>query len=246
MIPKLIHYCWFGRNQKPESVLAYIRNWKEMLPDFEIIEWNEDNFDVLSICYSAQAYAEKKYAFVSDVARLQALYQFGGVYLDTDVDVRKDLTPLLENGITLGFEEFNFIATSTLIAPAGSKLIGDFLAMYLDRTFYGEDGTLDQTTNVVKLTDILVRAGLLRDGSAQQLAYQGENIRILPQVLLSPLDYPNGIDNSDASTYTIHHFGQSWVTGQSRLNSRLKNALRAVVGGNGIKLLRRYAGMLRR
>jgi Glycosyltransferase sugar-binding region containing DXD motif len=245
LIPKKIHYCWFGNSHKPEAVQAFIRNWHEKLPGFEIIEWNEGNFNLNEYPYAEQAYREKKYAFVSDVARLHALLEHGGVYLDTDVEVKKDISPLLSGVVTLGFEEFNYIATSTLIAPAGSLLISDFLGQYRNRSFHMEDGTLDLTTNVIKLTEILTNAGLVRNGSHQVLQYQSESIRIVEQALLSPMDYPNGIDNSSADTYTVHHFGQSWVTGRALFNGKVKAVLHRIIGGSGLRFLRRVGRAFR-
>ena len=97
MIPKVIHYCWFGRNPKPVSVQKCIESWKKYLPDYEIREWNNTNFEAMSVKFTAEAMAKKKYAFVSDYVRLHALYKYGGVYLDTDVKVLKSFNNLLNN-----------------------------------------------------------------------------------------------------------------------------------------------------
>ena len=104
MIPKKIHYCWFGRNPLPESALKCIESWRKYLPDYEIIEWNEDNFDVNSIPYTQQAYAARKYAFVSDYARFKILYEHGGLYFDTDVEVIKPMDDIVADGPFMGFE----------------------------------------------------------------------------------------------------------------------------------------------
>ena len=115
VIPKVVHYCWFGGKQKPDDVERYIANWKAVLPDYEIREWNESNFDVSAWPYAQQALGAGKFAFVSDVARLYALYTHGGIYLDTDVEVRRSFDELLDGGTVLGFEEGNYVATSTII-----------------------------------------------------------------------------------------------------------------------------------
>lgn len=104
MIPKKIHYCWFGRNPLPESALKCIASWRKYLPDYEIIEWNEDNFDVNSIPYTRQAYESKKYAFVSDYARFKILYEHGGLYFDTDVEVIRPMDDIIAKGPFMGFE----------------------------------------------------------------------------------------------------------------------------------------------
>ena len=104
MIPKVIHYCWFGRNPLPPLALKCIESWKKFFPDYEIKEWNEDNFDINIIPYTKEAYEAKKYAFVSDYARFWILYQYGGVYFDTDVEVIKDMRPLVVCGNFMGKE----------------------------------------------------------------------------------------------------------------------------------------------
>ena len=104
MIPKIIHYCWFGRNPLPELALKCIASWKKYMPDYEIKEWNEDNFDVNIIPYTAEAYAQKKYAFVSDYARFWILYRYGGIYFDTDVEVIRPIDDIIARGNFMGFE----------------------------------------------------------------------------------------------------------------------------------------------
>ena len=238
-IPKIIHYCWFGNNPKPASVLEYIENWKTKLPNYQIIEWNESNFDIECCQYVQEAYKEKKYAFVSDYARLYALYHHGGVYLDTDVEVCKSFDPLLENeGLVFGFEEFNYIATSTMIAPKGSDFIHAFMLQYHERSFYTKYGQLDQTTNVQVLTNMLLKAGCILDGAEQTLNSGGERINILAQNKLSPFDYANHINKADGSTYTIHHFGQSWADASGRRKRKLKTFILSIIGGQNLNRLR--------
>ena len=116
MIPKIIHYCWFGRGEKPELAKKCIASWKKSCPDFEIREWNEDNCDYLSIPFMAEAYAVKKYAFVSDVMRLIVLEQYGGVYFDTDVEVVRDISPLLDDEGFIGFENDQFVNSGQVMA----------------------------------------------------------------------------------------------------------------------------------
>ena len=112
MIPKVIHYCWFGRNELPEKHKEYIATWKKYCPDYEIVEWNEDNFDVSCNQYCAEAYSAKKWAFVSDYARLKIIYDNGGIYFDTDVEVIKNMSPLVFNDIGfLGFQNSMEITT---------------------------------------------------------------------------------------------------------------------------------------
>ncbi|MCK8104712.1 glycosyltransferase family 32 protein [Pseudoalteromonas sp. 2CM36K] len=242
-IPKIVHYCWFGNNPKPTSVLKYIENWKSKLPEYEIIEWNESNFDIECCQYVQEAYKEKKFAFVSDYARLYALYHHGGIYLDTDVEVVKDLTPLLGKADCIfGFEEKNAIATSTILGRAGNSFIKKFMESYHSRTFLKVSGELDTTTNVKHLTNLLKHEGLQQNGIEQHFNFENSRILILPQQNLSPYDYINLIDNSTDETYTIHHYGNSWGEGESNFNKKLKLLLIKVFGPNTIKRIRGILG----
>lgn len=238
VIPKVVHYCWFGGKQKPDDVERYIANWKAVLPDYEIREWNESNFDVSAWPYAQQALGAGKFAFVSDVARLYALYTHGGIYLDTDVEVRRSFDELLDGGTVLGFEEGNYVATSTILAERGAALIGDFLDTYRSRSFLDPNGNADTTTNVEVLTSMLADAGLKLDGSPQLIRRKGQEVRVLDRVKLSPIDYPNGINHADETTYAIHHFGQSWGGRMTKTKSAVRRAFIGVVGGENVKRLR--------
>ena len=238
-IPKIIHYCWFGNNPKPPSVLAYIENWKSKLPDYKIIEWNESNFDIGCCQYVEEAYKKKKHAFVSDYARLYALYHYGGIYLDTDVEVVKNFSPLLSKGKCIfGFEEKCSVASSTILSEAGNAFIFKFMNSYHERAFLKENGQIDTTTNVEHLTNLLKLEGLLQNNIEQHLSFEGSKILILPQEKLSPYDYINLIDKSTDETYTIHHYGNSWGAGESSLNKKIKLLLIKVFGPNVIKRIR--------
>ena len=240
-VPKLIHYCWFGRNPKPQSVLEFIENWKNKLPDYQIIEWNEDNFDVNSCLYTKQAYENKKFAFVSDYARLYALYHQGGLYLDTDVEICQDPSEIINKAtVTLGIEECDFVATSTIVAMPKSDFIKTFMQSYHERKFVRENGELDMTTNVEVLTEMLKEVGFLQMNQEQWLDFNSENIHILTQEFLSPYDYINLIDKSTANTLTIHHFGNSSGSKQSRMHHALKKSLKYVFGAKGIKFVRKF------
>lgn len=235
-IDRKIHYCWFGKNPKPDSVLQYLEGWKRKLPKYEIIEWNESNFDIDVCKYVREAYDSKKYAFVSDYARLLALYNHGGIYLDTDVEVRRNLDPLLKTGkLTFGFEELNFIATSTIIAPKSSVFIKQFLDSYHARSFISSTGELDTSTNVQALTRLLEDIGLEKNGRYQRLSFEGEDIIILEQDRLSPFDYINYRDRSSANTYTVHHFSNSWASANSLRKSKIKK----IIGKNNLRILRK-------
>ena len=143
MIPKIIHYCWFGRGEKPELAKKCIASWKKFCPDFEIREWNEDNCDYLAMPFMAEAYAAKKYAFVSDVMRLVVLEQYGGVYFDTDVEVLRDISPLLDDEGFIGFENDQYVASGlTIAAEAHHPVIQAMIEEYKKLHFAGADGSV--------------------------------------------------------------------------------------------------------
>lgn len=209
MIPKIIHYCWFGGKPLPKDVLKFIESWKRYCPDYDIKEWNETNFDIHMNRYVQEAYKNKKWAFVSDVARIYALYTEGGVYMDTDVEIVRNIDPLLINRGFLGFEGSQWIATNIVGFEAKHELLGHFLDSYNHRIFQEKNGNLDQTTNVEELTKLLVNEyGLQLNGQQQQIP---KGVMIYPTDYFSPYDYIQGKLNITANTYSIHWFSQTWI-----------------------------------
>lgn len=228
MVNKIIHYCWFGPNEKPKSVKKYIKGWQEQLPDYEIREWNESNFDIECCDYVKQAYAAKKFAFVADYARLKALNEHGGIYLDTDVEVVNGFDKLLteheESGVILGFEEKNWVCTSTIVAKSGTEFIKAFLDSYHTKNF-STGSEIDTTTNVNILTNWLKELGLKQDGTLQLISYKTTLITVLPQEYLSPMDYIHRIDNRTENTLTVHHYDITWGKKKELLIRYIKLAI---------------------
>ncbi|HAT4134360.1 glycosyl transferase [Clostridium perfringens] len=228
MIPKIIHYCWFGKKDKPTIVKKCIDSWHIYLPDYKIIEWNEENFDFNNNKYAKEAYKEGKFAFVSDVVRIEVLYKYGGIYMDTDVEVFKSFNDLLDSdNCIIGFEEKNYIATSFIATIPKHQLIGEFLSVYRNISFYDENGNINETTNVKKLTEILISKGLKRDGKFQILE---NNITIYPQEYFSPYDYINFVLNITNNTYCIHHFYVSWMNKTIKFKKILKKSILQIIG----------------
>ena len=226
MIPKIIHYCWFGRNPKPEGVQKCIASWKKYLPDYEIKEWNEENFDIHINKYCEQAYNNRKWAFVSDVARVMALYHEGGIYFDTDVEVVQSFNPLLHHKAFLGFEGTQWIATSTMGTEPGNPIIKQFIDNYNTRNFENEEGHLDLKSNVRVLTKMLIdEQGLILNGKEQQLKY----FHIFPTDFFTPFDYINGKLRKTTNTYSIHWFDQSWI-GQKPWRVRISQWYHRLIG----------------
>lgn len=235
-IPKIIHYCWFGGKEKPDIVKRCLASWHNRLTDYQFIEWNENNFDVNRNAYVKQAYEAGKFAFVSDYARVFALYHFGGIYLDTDVEVFKSFDDLLHHESFWGFEQENFIATSTIGAAKANKLIEVFMDSYQHKNFIREDGSFDSLTNVALITEILGDWGVKPNGLYQDIEGVGT---FYPQTYFSPYDYINCRTFMSSNTYAMHHFYKSWLPRKARLKGQVKWMLAKIIGGNNIAKLRK-------
>ena len=236
-IPKIIHYCWFGKKDKPDIVKRCIHSWKTYLHDYKITEWNEENFDINSNNFVKEAYAKKKYAFVSDYVRVYALYHYGGIYMDTDVEVKQPFSDeILGNDSFWGFEEKNYIATSTIGTKKGNKLIKRFLDSYDGKEFIKEDGEIDTLTNVAIVSNIIEGIGIRLDGTYQRI----EGIcTVYPQEYFSPYDYINCYSKANENTYTIHHFYKSWLPYKEKIKENIKKMISRIIGGHRVAQVRR-------
>lgn len=235
MIPKRIHYCWFGRGEKPKLVEKCIASWKKNLPDYELVEWNEDNFDVHQNTFVDEAYAHRNFAFVSDYARAKALFSEGGIYLDTDVEVLKSFDEVLSHDFFAGFEEKNFVGTCVMGAQKGCPLLQKYMEHYETSTYVQADGSFYSDTNVVLLTRLFEEMGFARDNSFQEK----DGIAIYPREWFSPYDYINSISYITEDSHAIHHFAQLWLPRSARIKSALKRTIVKVIGG---ERLRRWLG----
>lgn len=210
MIPKSIHYCWFGGSPLPDDVKKYIESWKRFCPDYEIRQWNEYNFDVNENQYCSEAYRAKKWAFVSDYARLKILYDNGGIYMDTDVEVVRSLDPLLQYRAFSGFESEHAISTGAMGSIKKNGWIKVLLQDYEERQFFKQDGTYDLTTNVVRITEITRKIyGIHLNNTLQ---YFGEQMVLFPFDYLCAKSFETGKIVQTNHTFTIHHFAGSWLT----------------------------------
>ena len=229
MIPKIIHYCWFGGNPLPELALRCIESWKKNCPDYEIRRWDESNFDLNYNDYVREAMEAKKWAFVTDVVRLYALVNYGGIYMDTDVEVLKPLDDLLSYDAVSGFESETQIPTGLMACRDLHPMFREFLADYDGAHFKKEDGTYDTTTNVTRITNTCLKYGLVQNNTLQTV----NGFTLLPSDYLCPKDYRTGVLNITENTYTIHHFDGSWV---GEYDKQLQNQIQKIYkkyGENG-------------
>ena len=224
-IPKKIHYCWFGGNPLPKMAIKCIKSWKKHCPDYEIIEWNESNFDVNQNEYCKEAYEAKKWAFVTDYARLAILHKHGGVYFDTDVELIRNIDALLENACFMGIEKsIRVIEVASglgLGAEAGHPLIKEIMDDYENIHFLKEDGTFDLTTCTVRNTRVLRKYGYCDEDRTQTVA----GATIYATEYLSPVEMESGLIKKTKNTLSIHHYGLSWTTEEKRL-ARKKSLLK--------------------
>lgn len=227
MIPKIIHYCWFGGKEKSKTIQKYINSWKTILPDYEIVEWNEHNFPVDSYIYSKQAYELKKYAFVSDVARLYALYNYGGIYLDTDIEILKPIDSLLNYNLVASWESNSLLMTAFMAASKGNEIVFDFLNMYSTLSYIEDNGELNQTANTVRFTSLLKSQGLLINRRQQIL---NGNICIKETEEIGAFDADSMSFQISDRTLLVHHCNASWFDPKDRLIHRLKICLSKVIG----------------
>lgn len=219
-IPKVIHYCWFGGNPLPKSAQKCINSWKKYCPDYEIIQWNEENFDFSENRYAREAYEQKKWAFVSDYARLKIIYEYGGIYLDTDVELIKSFDPLLSHDGFMGFQDKTQVASGLGFgACKHHPIIRKMLQDYDDIPFIREDGSLDTTACPRRNTQALLTEGLLLEYPEVQNLH---GIYIYPPEYFCPIDYLTGIRRKTKNTYSIHHFDASWQTKEQRRHDFIK------------------------
>ena len=208
MIPKIIHYCWFGKNPIPDRYKEWMKSWKKYCPDYEIVEWNESNYDVHKNAYMAEAYEAKKWGFVPDYARLDILYEHGGIYLDTDVEVVRSFDPLLNQQAFIGFEGDSYVNVGSGMGTiSNNPTILDMRNDYDNRHFRREDGTIDVTASPVYQTNILKSMGLETTGLFQKLT----GINVYPRSFFCPLSAYGKCAIKYKESFSIHHFDASWV-----------------------------------
>ena len=211
MIPKTIHYCWFGRNPKPALFQWCIASWKQHCPDYEIIEWNEDNFDLSQNNYVQEAYEAKKWAFVTDYARLWVIYNYGGIYLDTDVEVIKSFDDLIDEPAFFGLEDTKCIASGLGFgAEKGNSVVGAMLRDYNDIHFKQADGSLDLTACPIRNTASIAHL-LPQNITGNEIVHIPDAV-IYPPEWFCPLSADGSKMKKTANTHSIHWYSATWLS----------------------------------
>lgn len=236
MIPKIIHYCWFGRNPKPKQVQKCIESWKKYCPEYKLIEWTEDNFDLEHAPrYVQDAYREKKWAFIADYARLAALSEMGGIYFDTDVELIDSMDQFLNCDGFTGTEDGCHVSAGVMGCVKGNPVINQFKETYNDISFYKPDGSLNMTTIVVMMTDFFENKGYVHEDVTQVI----DGFTIYASPYFYPLSVVDGVMRKTKATVAIHWFAGSWETEEKKKERkknqrkrRIRDRIVALIGEN--------------
>lgn len=223
MIPKVIHYCWYGGKPLPELSRKCLASWKKYCPDYKIIRWDESNTDLYNNQYVREAYENKKWAFVTDYVRLKVLYELGGIYMDADVQVIAPLDKFLNNKAFSGFENEKQVPTGIMASEKGNDFIGFLVRDYDDKHFLKPDGSIDMTTNVDTITNLAVKKGLLLNNKLQTV----DGFTFYPKDYFCPKDSRTLKVKLTKNSATIHHFAGSW---ENPFVNRFKSMTKRILG----------------
>lgn len=226
MIPKKIHYCWFGNAKRPMREQRCIASWKRLMPDFELVLWNEESFDVTKVAFTNEAYENKKYAFVSDYVRLYALLNEGGIYLDTDVELLKSIADFTKFEAFGSFETPTVIQTGVIGSIPNGNLVKKMFSYYKDRKFILSDGTFNQVPNSKILTNILLEEGLVLNNKQQSLP----SFELFPTAYFCPINQATQEVVVTSETYCIHYLSGSWLSKKDRITRSIKIFIGSVFG----------------
>ncbi len=232
MIPKKIHYCWFGRGEKSQLAEKCIASWRKYCPDYEIIEWNEDNFDVNMNGYTRMCYEGKHYAFLSDYARLIIVAEQGGLYFDTDVELVKSPNELLSNDAFFGFENEKYVATGLGFGSVPHGIAIEAMLAEYDSLLSGMNGTI----GCPRLnTNALVELGLVQNGLEQKV----RDAVIYPPAFFNPYDSATGKLNRTSETISIHWYAASWMSKRQKIRGMITKPLHRIFGVDAFQRFRK-------
>lgn len=241
LIPKTIHYCWFGGGELPELARRCIDSWRTFCPDYEIVEWNERNYNLDLYPYAREAYDSGKYAFVTDVVRLYAMAHYGGFYMDTDVEVVASLEPLRRYEAVSGFESETEIPTGLMGSIPQQPMINELLSEYECVHFLDDSGRMDLTTNVVRITNACSAYGFLPNNTFQVV----NGFAFLPKDYLCPKDHATGRINRTKNTIAIHHFNGSWQSDEDRFAKSVAEKMPDLLPRRAVTAFARAAAVIR-
>ncbi len=229
-LPKKIHYCWFGNGEKSELAKRCIASWQMYCPDCEIIEWNETNYDIAKNRYMHEAYQAKRWSFVSDYARLDIVYEHGGIYLDTDVELVRPVDELLDGDGFIGFEipvdtSYTVNTGQGFGAKPRDAVIGTMLNAYDDLRFIQEDNTHNLQPCPYYNTKALTEMGLRLDNTMQWIG----DMTVYPTEYFCPANWKTKKCHITPNTYSIHHFNASWLTDAEKKKRKRQRRLDAIV-----------------
>lgn len=242
MIPKIIHFVWVGGNPLTPLAEECIESWKKYCPDFEIKRWDESNFDINSNRYCREAYEAKKWAFVSDYIRVKVLHEYGGVYMDTDVELIKPIDKFLDNPAFIGFETEETLATAVIGTEKGNPWLQAIIDFYENenKSFYLSKKRMDFTTNVQSITAITEK--MYPEHKLNGNYLELPNVTIYPKDYFSPIDYNTKVLTKTKNTHGIHKFCASWVekpTAFGKFKTGLKKLTRKIIGNRNYEKLKK-------
>lgn len=232
MIPKIIHYCWFGGNEKPKLAKKCIESWKKFCPDYEIVEWNEQNFDVNMNAYTKMCYENKKFAFLTDYVRLFVVEKYGGIYFDTDVEVLCSFDDMLDNEAFFGFENSEYINTGVGFGAEKSNILVIQMLEEYAKLLDGKHGVISCPELNTKA---LVKYGLRCDGTKQQLEYGA----VYPIDYFNPYDDTTGRIQKTKNTHSVHWFAKSWMGSKQKLRNKITRVLHRYFGTDCFRRFRK-------
>lgn len=241
-IPKIIHYCWFGGKEKPELAKKCIASWKKFCPDYEIVEWNESNFDINMNDFTSHTYKIGKLGFVPDYARLWIIHKYGGVYLDTDVELIKNLDPLLENQAFFGYEDEKHINLGQGFgAVKGNPVLQKMMEDYIPPTFQPKKDK-DYLLPSPQKNSASIR-NLLNSHTNKKQIFKCSNATFYPQDFFCPINYDTKKIYVTDNTYSIHWFMGSWQSKYEKITRPIKKKIKKIIGEDRYNATKRRLGL---
>lgn len=248
-IPKIIHYCWLSNDPFPKDIASFMESWKKELPDYELILWDLNRDQMGDNLWVKQSFEAKKYAFAADYIRIYALYHYGGIYLDTDVQVIKNFDDLLHLPYFAGTEGGNWIEAAILGAEKGADWLKDILP-YFDKPFINSDGSYAMITLPQVMNRIIERKRQVSVACRKEIFENlehnyGSHFYLFEEDFFSPKNMGTGVIKKTNNTYTIHHFAMSWIPENKRLLPNIKRVLMKIFGVRTINAGIRFIRLLK-